>query len=131
MDLAVDDADTREREELARHLKRLVEHGFEGAPVTGAEGIEALVYRRGWTSAVLDVVVVVDRRDVDALRTSGVNPLDPSTLGQGTVQWRQSGTVVDIVAAMLALDAPAGGFPIRTSGQPVLTASSCGELWTP
>ncbi|RKT86386.1 hypothetical protein SAMN05421805_10627 [Saccharopolyspora antimicrobica] len=129
MDLAVDDADAREREELTAHLKYLVDRGFEGVPVTDDGEIEALVYHRFWSSGALDVVVVVDRNDVDALRASGVDPRNPATLGSGTVEWRTSGSVIDVVAAMLARPAP-DGVPIRTTGSSPLVPA-CRGLWTP
>src|SRR5690606_6966677 len=101
-----------EMEASTAELQRLIDNGFEGAPILDQEGYPAvLVYMRRWSSGTIDVVTVLGEREAAAYRASDVDPLRLDDLDGDIVRWRTVGTVRDVAAEVLELPAP-GGVPI-------------------
>jgi|SRR5690606_14977210 len=113
-------------------LQRLIDNGFEGAPILDQEGYPAvLVYMRRWSSGTIDVVTVLGEREAAAYRASDVDPLRLDDLDGDIVRWRTVGTVRDVAAEVLELPAP-GGVPISAQTAELrASAQRVGELWTP
>ncbi|GAA2798492.1 hypothetical protein [Saccharopolyspora taberi] len=122
-------------DESTAELQRLGSSGFTGAPIPDEDGLApvALVYMRWWSSGVIDVVTVLDENKASAYRASNLDPRHPENLAGAVVRRRVTGTVIEVVAAVMELSSPPeGGLPIsvRPADQLAVT-SKAGELWTP
>ncbi|MEU7528488.1 hypothetical protein AB0A74_22345 [Saccharothrix sp. NPDC042600] len=82
----------------AEALKALHDKGFRGLGIGDAHGLAEVRYRHGWAGGA-DVVLVRAEDDAEAYRAD-------DSLGQVEPQREVSGTVVEVVAAVLGWPDP-------------------------
>lgn len=90
-------------EDALAALHRLRKAGFDGLTEGPQDGV--VVCRRWWSSNVVDVLLVYDHDDAEALRVAEIDPLHP-TKSTARLCWRDRGSVPAMVAVVLAQRAP-------------------------
>ncbi|MBV8933329.1 MAG: hypothetical protein JOZ47_14065 [Kutzneria sp.] len=115
MSADTDAAAIRRYPELAE-LVRLRDAGMQFVPIPDTDGrIAELAGFHGWPSGPVDAIRVRSPYDAVALRISR----------DERILWETSGTLCDVVAALLALPAPAD------RSAPHLSLGSGPDLWIP